>query len=80
MTFIITYTNALQSVSIIIKSVFWIMDEIIKIQLFLLAYMFSFMFRIKVRVNPKMILFFKSYSRIVYLHMLQPLSFLVLAM
>lgn len=56
------------------------MDEIIKIQLFLLAYMFSFMFRIKVRVNPKMILFFKSYSRIVYLHMLQPLSFLVLAM
>lgn len=36
------------------------MDEIIKIQLFLLAYMFSFMFRVKVRVNPKMILFFKS--------------------
>lgn len=52
----------------------------IKIQVLLSAYVFSFMFRVKVRVNPNMILFFSHYPRIVCLHMLPPLFCPVLTM
>lgn len=75
--FIITYTNALEYMSVTIKPrMFWIMNEITKIQLLVLAYVLSSMFRIKLRVNNWSVVFLLVITLELFVYMCcPPLSF-----